>query len=204
MTEFRLLETMHVEDGRVWLLDRHLDRLSRSAAYFSFVCNSPDIRQAIMNAAPRGGNPSRLRLLLSRAGEYELDAGPMPQENPRRLRLSSVRVDSKNPFLYHKTTNRGVYDEARREFDLQTDVLLANERGEITETTIANIAVRRGGRWVTPLVSCGLLAGVMRAELLSAGEIVEGVVHASGLAGGESVLCFNALRGKFDVPLVSA
>ncbi len=204
MTEFRLLETMRVEDGRVRLLDRHLDRLGRSAAYFSFAWNLPEIRQAIVNAATRGGNPSRLRLLLARAGEYELDAGPLPRENPCQLRLSSVRVDSKNPLLYHKTTNRALYDEARREFGPEIDVLLANERGEITETTIANIALLLGGRWVTPPASCGLLAGVMRAELLAMGEIVEGVVHAGDLAGGESVLCFNALRGKFDALLVSA
>jgi branched-subunit amino acid aminotransferase/4-amino-4-deoxychorismate lyase len=76
--------------------------------------------------------------------------------------------------------------------------LIVNLRGEVTETTIANVAVLRHGRWVTPPVECGLLPGVMRAELLARGEIVEAVVRADELVMGETVRCFNAVRGVVD------
>ena len=78
------------------------------------------------------------------------------------------------------------------------DVILTNERGEVTETPIANIAVLRNHHWVTPMVSCGLLPGTMRANLLAEGHLVEGVIRVDELAPGETIRCFNSVRGVFD------
>jgi para-aminobenzoate synthetase / 4-amino-4-deoxychorismate lyase len=198
--EFRLIETMGVsEHGEVQLLDRHLERLNRSARFFSFKCHVAKLRDDILRAVPRDGRPACLRLTLANNGESTLESGALPTGYAQRLRLSSVRVHSDDVFLYHKTTHRGIYEQARKDCDEQTDAILINERGEITETTIMNIAVFRDGRWITPQTSCGLLPGVMREELLGRGEMVEGVVHASELRPGELIRCFNALRGVFDV-----
>ena len=185
---FRLLETMRVTPHGVYLLDRHLDRLRGSARYFSFKCDVAGLRQAV--AMIEG--PSRLRLLLSPDGAREIDMGPLPGQNPELLRLSPFHVSSADPFLYHKTTRRDPYDAAG------PGALLVNERGETTETGIANIAVFREDRWITPPVECGLLPGVMRAELLDRGEIAEGVIRSSELKPGETIRCFNALRGVFE------
>ena len=199
MTEFRLLETMRgTQDGNVFLLHRHLARLSGSAKHLSFSCDLENLRSSVLKAVEQNQKPSCIRVMLSRNGEFDIEFQPLPSTNPSRIRLSKVRVDSSNPFLYHKTTNRGVYEESRRGCDSETEVILFNEKGEITEATIANIAVFREGQWVTPAVSCGLLPGVMRAELLSRGEIVEGVIRADELVPGETVRCFNALRGMFE------
>src|SRR5262249_2707406 len=157
------------------------------------------MRDGIIRAVPRDRNPACLRLTLSKDGESNIESGPLPGGYARRLRLSSVHVHSGDVFLYHKTTHRGIYEQARKECDEQTDAILINERGEITETTIMNIAVFRDGQWITPQTSCGLLPGVMREELLARGEIVEGIVLANELRPGELIRCFNALRGAFDV-----
>jgi len=200
MIEFQLVETMRVsEHGEVRQLDRHLGRLNRSAEFFSFKCDLAKMRDDILRAVPCDGNPVCLRLMLSKGGESNLESGTLPAGYAQRLMLSSVSVNSGDVFLYHKTTNRGIYDQARRECDEQTDAILINERGEITETTIMNVAVFRDGRWITPRTSCGLLPGIMREELLERGEIVEGVVPGSQLRSGELIRCFNALRGVFDV-----
>jgi branched-subunit amino acid aminotransferase/4-amino-4-deoxychorismate lyase len=198
--DFRLIETMRVwESGEVYLLDRHLHRLRHSARHFSFKYDSAKVREQITAAAPR--RPACLRLLISQNGESEISSGPLPTDHFRRLKLSSVRVNSKDQFLYHKTTKRGVYEEARRDCDAGTEVILINELGEITETTITNIAVFRDGQWITPALSCGLLPGVCRAELLARGEIVEGIIHPEDLHTSDPIRCFNALRGVFDVEL---
>jgi branched-subunit amino acid aminotransferase/4-amino-4-deoxychorismate lyase len=198
MTDFRLIETMRVfETGEVHLLERHLLRLRRSARHFSFKYDSEKLRDAILAAAPH--QPACLRLLLSEAGEVELHSKRLPSQEAQELRLAGVRVNSRDPFLYHKTTNRRIYEEARRDFDNETDAILINERDEITETTIANIAVSRERQWITPALSCGLLPGVGRAELLARGDIVEGVILVDDLIPGEAIRCFNALRGKFDL-----
>src|SRR5215475_3890327 len=198
--EFRLIETMGVsEHGEVQLFDRHLGRLNTSARFFSFKCDLAKMRDDIIRAVPRDRKPVCLRLTLSKDGESNIESGPLPVSYARRVRLSTVRVHSGDVFLYHKTTHRGIYEQARRECDEQTDAVLINERGEITETTIMNIAVFRDGQWITPQTSCGLLPGVMREELLARGEIVEAVVPANELRPGELIRCFNALRGAFDV-----
>jgi para-aminobenzoate synthetase/4-amino-4-deoxychorismate lyase len=191
---------MRVGDRReVPLLDRHLHRLRQSARYFSFKYDSEKVQEAISEALPR--EPGFLRLLLSQSGEVELSSGPLPSRNAQHLKLSHVRVNSKDPFLYHKTTKRDLYEEARRVCDEDTDAILVNERDEITETTITNIAVFRDGTWITPVVTCGLLPGVMRAELLAYGKIVEGVIHVSELSSSEPIRCFNAVRGVFEAEL---
>ena len=200
MRDFRLIETMRVsEGGEVFLLDRHLERLRNSARYFSFKYDSDRVRDAIVKAAPR--EAACLRLLLSEDGTLDLQTQPLPSRHAERLKLSSVRVDSKDPFLCHKTTRRGVYDQARAECDEDTDAILINERGEITETTIMNVAVLRDGHWITPALSCGLLPGVLRTELLARGEIIEGIIPAHELQPGEVIRCFNALRGVTDLRL---
>jgi para-aminobenzoate synthetase / 4-amino-4-deoxychorismate lyase len=187
-----------LEGGEVYLLDRHLERLSRSARHFAFSLDLAKTRDDILKSAPRLA--ACLRLTLSKEGVVTLQQMALPAAYVKRVRLSSIRVNPNDEFLFHKTTNRGVYEAARRECDDETDALLSNERGEITETTIMNVAVFRDGRWITPQVSCGLLSGVMREELLARAEIVEGVIQASELQPGEVIRCFNSLRGVCEAP----
>ena len=187
------------ETGEVYLLERHLERLSGSASYFSFACDLARVREEILKSVLSDRTPICLRLTLAKDGELTLACNPLPTGRAKRLKLSSVRVNSQDIFLRHKTTNRGPYEKARLECDEHTDVILTNERDEITETTVMNIAVLRDGRWTTPQESCGVLPGVMRQELLAHGEIVEGVIRAAQLESGEVIRCFNALRGLFDV-----
>ncbi len=115
--------------------------------------------------------------------------------------LSPHRVRSEDEFLSHKTTARQVYAQAREGLPADADALLVNERGEVTETTIANVAIEREGVWVTPPVACGLLAGTMRAELLERGEVLERVISVGDLRPGMIVRCFNSVRGVYEVPL---
>ena len=73
--------------------------------------------------------------------------------------------------------------------------LLVNERGEITETDIANIVYQLDGQNYTPPTRCGLLPGVLRESLLESGELQERVLLAEDLASIESLYLINDLRG---------
>jgi para-aminobenzoate synthetase/4-amino-4-deoxychorismate lyase len=195
-----LLETMRVEaDGTIPLLPRHLERLGRSARFFGFSYDA-GLPGAILEAASGQTEPVVLRLVLSKEGDFQLQTKPLPEPGmPSRLVLAKLRVNSADPLLRHKTTARSVYDQAREGYDPATDVILVNERGEITEATIANIAVFRDGRWRTPPVACGVLPGTMRAQLLDEGKIVEGVIHSDELVSAEGIRYFNAVRGISEV-----
>jgi para-aminobenzoate synthetase/4-amino-4-deoxychorismate lyase len=157
-----------------------------------------NLRAAIKAKATQ--NPNRvLRLLLSKQGTYEIQINPLPETRITRLVLAKENIHSSDPMLFHKNTARATYDQARADLPPDTDAILFNERGEITETTIATIAVLRDGKWITPRLDCGLLPGTMRAQLLDEGKIVEGIILSSDLTPGEQVRFFNAVRGVHDI-----
>ncbi|MBI3648196.1 MAG: aminotransferase class IV, partial [Actinobacteria bacterium] len=75
------------------------------------------------------------------------------------------------------------------------DVVLVNVRSELTETTIASLAVRIGGRWWTPPLDAGLLPGIERAALLEAGTLTERPIRVEELAGAQEIAVVSSVRG---------
>lgn len=204
--DFQLLETMlwTPEQGIV-LLEEHLERMAGSADYFDFEFDRGKVSDAVHEAV-RGHPPvaHRVRLLLSVSGLVEVTSSPLKAHpaGPARLRLARdpVRVD--DPFLFHKTTHRSVYDKARASVSDCDDVLLWNTDGYITETTIANVAVNLGGRFYTPPQECGLLAGTWRGKLLASGELAQRRIRVDEIAAGDELLLFNSVRGAYQGVLV--
>jgi para-aminobenzoate synthetase/4-amino-4-deoxychorismate lyase len=103
-------------------------------------------------------------------------------------------VDSRDRFLCHKTTRRDVYDHHRAAHPDAFDVLLWNERRELTEFTRGNLVAELDGMWWTPARSSGLLAGVFRGELLDAGTIHERVLAVEDLPRCTRLWFINSLR----------
>ena len=121
--------------------------------------------------------------------------------DPLRVGLAERPIDPADVFLYHKTTNRARFEQAR--VPGLDDVILWNPSGEATESTTANLVVEVDGRLVTPPVDCGLLAGTLRAELLAKGEIVEGAVAMDWLRKAPQVWLINSVREWRRVTLVT-
>jgi len=70
---------------------------------------------------------------------------------------------------------------------------LVNELGNVTETTIANVAVEVQGElplWITPTVTDGLLPGVLRSHLLKCGELDERSISLKDLRDLVTVASF--------------
>lgn len=198
--DFSLLETLCWQpDSGYLLLEEHIDRLLDSAAYFGFPLVAASVRAALQDTASSWTDPQRVRLLVRRDGALALTHQPLPEPaSSWRLKLLPGSVNSDDLFLYHKTTNRAQYDQARRQMGDADDVLLVNERGEITETSIANIAIQLDGVWVTPPISSGLLAGTLRATWLRQGKLQEQVVHVHDLPRVTGYLALNSVRGAIS------
>jgi para-aminobenzoate synthetase/4-amino-4-deoxychorismate lyase len=75
-------------------------------------------------------------------------------------------------------------------------VILWNEKGEVTETSTANLLFERDGTLFTPPVSCGLLPGTYRAWLLDLGKIEEKVIRLEDLSDFSRVYLINSVRGE--------
>jgi para-aminobenzoate synthetase/4-amino-4-deoxychorismate lyase len=222
LPEFELVETIlyHPHQG-YWLLARHLQRLSRSAAYWGFAFVDEDITGALARTA-RSFNRrdwQRVRLLLHKDGEVNVSSVPCPEpargNEPEgggapQVVLSSLRTDSADPFYYHKTTCRRLYDQEREKGVAAGffEVLFRNERGEVTEGAITNIFIRKKGEMLTPPLVCGLLGGVFRDALL-AGElpgpdglpVTEAVLGVNDLREAEALYVGNSVRGLVRVKL---
>jgi para-aminobenzoate synthetase / 4-amino-4-deoxychorismate lyase len=205
-----LIETM-LWNGSCPLLELHLDRLANSAEYFGFSCDRNAIRAALEQHARQFADvsPRKVRLLLTDAdGNFNINSEPIAPTEPEcigRVCISKHRTDPADAALYHKTTQRGAYtlgllQAQERDFD---DVLFLNLRGEVTEGAISNVFIEKGGRWLTPPIECGLLAGVYRRHLLETRpEIEERVLTLDDLRSADAVYISNAVRGLRRVEIV--
>jgi para-aminobenzoate synthetase/4-amino-4-deoxychorismate lyase len=197
-----LIETMgfdpDLDGGTVRNLGDHLARLASSADYFDLP--APMAAEHLITDAIVGLTvPTRVRLVLAPDGTlavttFALDEGERPPTVPH-LCVDMQPVESTDVTLFHKTTDRRRYEERARRHPTADDVVMINQRGEITETTRANLAVCRDGRWSTPPLDCGLLPGIERARLLASGQLVERVISVEDLRHADAVAIFSSLRG---------
>jgi para-aminobenzoate synthetase/4-amino-4-deoxychorismate lyase len=195
---FELLETMrHDSDEGVRHLDLHLRRLAASADYFGFRYDEITVEEAVQKAvASAPPEPCRVRLGLGKDGTVRVACTPLEREpDVIRVALDDVPQDPRDIFLFHKTSRRQRYEEAQRRHPDADDVLLINDRGEVTESTIANVAVRVGERWVTPPTEAGLLPGIGRAVALEEQTVHEASVPIDDVRSSEELALISDARG---------
>ncbi len=199
--DFSLLETLLWEPEKgYFLLNRHLDRLTESAAYFDYPCNRQDILTILARQEEHFPlEARRVRLLLTKQGDMSCEDYPYTAAEKWKIKLSGEPVCSTDPFLYHKTTNRSVYNYHKSLLPHADDVILWNEKGEITESCIGNLVIVLEGEPCTPPVSSGLLAGTYRNELLCRGAIKERIIYKDDLEKADEIYLINSLRKKQPV-----
>lgn len=162
----KLIETMLWDGRAIPRLPLHLARLGAGAAALGWSAPAAAVHAALAGTA-FPGHPARLRLTLAVSGQMELETGPLPVAKPVwRLGLAAERLRSDDPWLKVKSTRREVYDKARANLPEGLDeVIFLNERGEVCDGTITTLFFDRGQGMRTPPLACGLLPGVLRAEL---------------------------------------
>jgi para-aminobenzoate synthetase/4-amino-4-deoxychorismate lyase len=185
-------------------LERHIERLRGSALYFGFAFDEGAVRAALDQADVGADRSVKIRLRLNRAGAIEVSSVVLDRGSPEpvRLALDDVPVDPTDVFLFHKTTIRRRYEDARARHRDADDALLINPRGEITETSEANVAVKLAGRWWTPPRDSGLLAGIERAALLDEGAIEERPIDVDEARTAQALAVLNSVRGWRHAVLV--
>ncbi|MDR0721769.1 MAG: aminodeoxychorismate synthase component I [Treponema sp.] len=189
---FLLIETMKVEQGRILFKDEHRARLQKSARYFGFTLD-----ERIWAIQPE--QDGILRLTVDRHGQSTWEYKALLPACSTQVRISPVQVDSKEVFLYHKTSYRPYFQV---NYEIFYDELFCNERGELTEGSRTNMVLEIQGRRYTPPVSCGLLPGLYRQALLDRGECSEKILYPADLFQAEHIYCVNSVRGLQEVTLV--
>lgn len=200
---FELIETLLLDGKRGYvLLERHLERLAASAHYFSFPYDKAAALAALNDVVGQNSDQRlRVRLLLAEDGRVSVTATQLPPaegEVVMRFVVSKSRLNPTDPFLYHKTTRRELYDREWQEaHDMlgADEIIYLNEAGELAEGSRTTIFVSRGDKLLTPPLEAGLLPGTLRAELLASGKAVEARLTRDDLNTAEQIFLGNSVRG---------
>lgn len=211
---FELIETLRLEQGEFPRLALHLDRLFASARALGFACDQGAIAAALAEQAlMHASGLFCVRLQLAHDGRYRLDVAPFADGlGPWSVVLAPTPLAADDYLRRHKTTARALYqstlaampgageDGAGR--SVVFDAIFVNTRGEVCEGARSNVFIERDGILLTPPLSCGLLPGVMRRQLLESGRAVEARLGVDDLYSAPALYVANALRGLLPVTLL--
>lgn len=192
-------------------LARHLERAAQTCARLDIPFEPAAAEAALTKAVSEVTASAKLlrcRLTVDRAGRIEASAAPAAATPARwRVAVSETRLAAGDPWLAVKTSQRRLYDETRAALPPGIDeAIFLNERGEVCEGTITNVFVRPAGApaaapLATPPQSCGLLPGILRAELLDSGGAVAQVLTLDDLRQADAIFLGNSLRGLIPADL---
>ncbi|MFV2053476.1 aminotransferase class IV family protein [Aliiroseovarius sp. YM-037] len=198
----KIIETFGYHPGEGFRrLERHFQRMARSAEALGYVFDRAAAEDAMRI---EGDAPLRCRLTLDAEGAFAFETTPfLPVTGTWRIEIAPERLESADPWLRHKTTQRAIYDRMRAELpDGIDERVLLNEAGHVCDGTITTVFADLGALLVTPPLSAGVLPGVLRAEMLESGQAVEDTLIPGDLADARELYVGNSLRGLIPADLV--
>ena len=183
-----LFETMRAYGGRIFRLDRHLQRLRAGAQALGINLSQSDADLSTATTEALVANvldDASVRVAVTR-GE---GAGPLPADTAPTVFVVARRLAAYDPDLYHQGMTAITASEVRNEHSLLSQVksanylqsvlarveahhngaqeaILLNTRGYVAEASTSNVFVLHGGRLVTPSLESGALPGITRAAVL--------------------------------------
>lgn len=204
-TSFGILESILWKDGFKFLKE-HLERMRCSADYFGFVFEQKRILRQLEKTKERlqKGKEYKVRLILEKDGKIKVNFSILKQkERINYIAISSFRTDPNDIFLYHKTTNRFLYEREYLRYRRLGffDVIFLNNKGEVTEGAISNVIIEKKGLLYTPPLSSGLLPGVYRDYLLKKGRVKQKTLFLKDLYKAKRIFLCNSVRGLVEVRL---
>ena len=201
-------ETLLTYNKKIFLLDRHIKRLRRSADQINLSVPLADQElesriQATLDEAALGDTPTYIRILLTRG------IGPLTYDLKACLSPSLVIIVRPHTFPSEKLATKGalvalvsiIRNHPRSVNPLiksnnlmnnalamqegytkgANESLMCNYRGELTECSQSNFFLVKDGQIRTPELGSGLLAGITRGFLLELGPEI-------GIPTSEAVL----------------
>jgi len=212
---YGLFETMRAYHGKIFLLERHLNRLLSASLILGLgsKLNATELSKACLDTLVANNlENARLRLTVTR-GTVDSFPGPSVVNNPTvlvtasdyspplpesydkgfRAGIASFPCCSQSPVLRLKSTNYLPNIRAKLEAEAAglDESLLLNEHGFITEGSISNVFfVTSASRLVTPPVESGLLPGITR-------QVVMELADSLGIDAIESEVSLADLK-QFD------
>ncbi len=207
-----LFETVLARDGALVLFDAHARRLQAGARTLGLPAPAEGALRALalqaLGDAGLSSSRAAVRLTLTAgSGGRGLDRpdDPVPRliasaapaaaaAGPLSLTVAAVRRNDTSPAARLKTLAYLDNLIARRQARAAgaDDALLLNTRGHLACAAVANLFWAAQGRLFTPALSCGVLDGIMRGQVLAAAAAA-GMDPAEVCAGAEVLEAADAV-----------
>ena len=197
-----LIETMRwVPNTGIVRRARHMDRLERSARALGYSCDVSGINKRLNQISEPSAQ--RVRLALSPGGSLQLESVPFkPSVSKWKVSLSKNPLTRDVQETRHKVSARDFYDSERVRLHAMTrcdDVLFFNAQGQLCEGSFTSVFAEIDNQLFTPDIKCGLLPGILREEMIEAGDVVEAVMTLDDLRRASRIYIGNSLRGLIHV-----
>jgi branched-chain amino acid aminotransferase len=204
---YAAFETMRAYGGTIFRLDRHLERMAKSAEVLGLPLSKRAWGKAACSVVEANRlQEARVRLVLS-AGEGTLTpdlksctrptllAIAVPYSPPGaeiyargyRMIISSIHRNSQSPLPGLKTANflesLLARQEARR-LGVE-DALMLNDSGFLAEASSSNVFVLKNDRLKTPRLGSGILPGITRSLVLELANSLEIEVEETDISPTE-------------------
>ena len=188
----RFIETICINDGVIENLSAHNERMNNTIRVHYGSSVIPVSLEDFITAEGCKGR-TRCRVEYTSAVE-KVEYFPYSIREVKSLQL----VNDDTAEYSFKYADRSVLD---RNFALRgnADDVVIVRSGMLTDTSIANIALYKEGKWFTPKYP--LLKGTRRAGLLAEGIIEEDIVMADSLHKYEKIRLFNAMISFGEVEM---
>jgi para-aminobenzoate synthetase/4-amino-4-deoxychorismate lyase len=205
--DFDVLETILWDKGVGFVyLEEHLERARNSQTYFGRKWDKERSNKALRRLKSlllrEKIKYARIRFIASKNGsvrtEYAVLESPGWNRKILKLKISKKPVNSKDVFLFHKTTNRKFYDAEFKKTHSEgfDEVIFMNEKGEVTEGAITNIFILTKAGWCTPSLKCGLLPGIWRKKMIGELRAEERIIKLKDLKTAKKIMIGNSVRGS--------
>ena len=180
------LETIRIEDTKVFNIAYHQKRYEAALASLGVF----EVKNLIDEIKPLDSGLLRCRIIYSK-NSFSITFHRYIKRKIQRLKLI---CDDTLEYAF-KYADRTAIDALYSKRGSADDVLLV-QKGLITDTTVANIALFDGEKWLTPRRA--LLKGTTRSRLLEEEKIVEADISVDDLHNFSKCALLNAMI-DFDI-----
>jgi 4-amino-4-deoxychorismate lyase len=185
-----LIETIKVVDGQFCNLFHHEQRMIRSLEMLCGVEEDVILDEFLAELTVPQKGIYKCRILYD---DVEKDVEFLPYEIRPVKKLKLIESNLSYDFKYADRKQIEKLFEQREDCD---DILII-KKGEVTDTSYANVIFKRDNEWITPWSP--LLKGTMRQKLLDEEKIIAEKILLEDIPSFTSIKLINAML-EFDGP----
>ena len=184
----KLLETIRIEDGKIHNLPYHERRMRRSLDRFYPSSDIPALSEVLENYPPKG--LYRCRVIYAESIEK---IEYLPYSRQEKKLFATVEFEGSYEYKY---SERGEFEILTQLYP-DVDELILCKNGLLTDTTTANIALLKNGKWLTP--ASPLLEGTTRERLLEEGFLSTANIYIDEIDSFDGFALMNAMIGFMPI-----